>query len=130
MYCPKCHYKYKDDLTECPDCGEKLVEYLPPPDDPGYHDMVVVFTTTDQSKIMIAKSMLEDADIKFYASGNGDMDIFASGGLGFHPIVGAVDFKVRTEDEEEAREILAGLIEDDLDDDLEEDYDDEDDDYE
>jgi len=30
MFCPKCRYEYKDDITNCPDCGDKLVKELPP----------------------------------------------------------------------------------------------------
>ena len=130
MYCPKCRVKYKNDISLCPDCGELLVESLPPANKPDYHGMVVVYTTSDQSKILIAKSLLEDADIKFFASGDGIMDLFGAGRLGFNPIVGAIDFKVKPEDEEEAKEILAGLIEDELDDDLDDEYvDDEEDEY-
>ncbi len=28
--CPKCKYEYRPGTTVCPDCGEKLVESLPP----------------------------------------------------------------------------------------------------
>lgn len=29
MFCPKCRYEYKDDVTECPDCNVALVSELP-----------------------------------------------------------------------------------------------------
>lgn len=129
MYCPSCKYEYKDGVVKCPECGKKLVASVPTEDIPDYYDMVTVYTTSDQAKILIAKSLLEDADIRFYASGDGIMDLFSAGRLGFNPVVGAVDFKVRVEDEEDSKEILSGLIEDDLDDDLDDDYDDEEDEY-
>jgi len=129
MYCPKCRYKHKDDLEICPDCGETLVESLPPENVPDHTGMVTVYTTSDQSKVLIAKSLLEDADIKFFASGDGIMDLFGVGRMGFNPIVGAIDFKVTPEDEEEANEILAGLIEDDLDDEDDEENDEEEDSF-
>ena len=125
MYCPKCRVKQKDDLEICPDCGENLVEEIPAGHGPDYTDMVTVYSTSDQSKVLIAKSLLEDADINFLASGDGIMDLFGAGRHGFNPIVGAVDFKVKPEDEEEAREILAGLIDDEFDDEYEDDYDEE-----
>ncbi|MEW5924680.1 MAG: DUF2007 domain-containing protein [Candidatus Zixiibacteriota bacterium] len=124
MYCPNCKYEYKDGVDECPECGEKLIDSIPPEDIPDYYDMVTVYSTSDQAKILIAKSLLEDADIRFYASGDGIMDLFGAGRLGFNPVVGAVEFKVLAGDEEEAKEILTGLIEDDLDDDPDDEYDD------
>lgn len=29
MFCPKCRYEYQPHVTQCPDCGEKLVAVLP-----------------------------------------------------------------------------------------------------
>ena len=42
MFCPNCRYEYKETITACPDCKEKLVSQLPTPDDDGvdYKDWV------------------------------------------------------------------------------------------
>lgn len=28
-FCPKCKYEYRPEISECPDCGERLVSHLP-----------------------------------------------------------------------------------------------------
>ena len=28
-FCPKCKYEYRPEVSECPDCGERLVSHLP-----------------------------------------------------------------------------------------------------
>ena len=38
-FCPNCRFEYKEGLTECPDCGARLVEKLPaekPPESPNF----------------------------------------------------------------------------------------------
>jgi hypothetical protein len=42
MFCPKCRYEYEPHISECPDCGEKLVVTLPPEEEsePRYENWV------------------------------------------------------------------------------------------
>jgi len=112
MYCPKCRYEFKAGVTVCPDCNVPLVDTLPPEPEVEYEyiERIPIFKTTDQSKIMIAKSLLEEAGIDYFAQGEGIMDLFGAGRLNFNPIVGPVIFAVKPEDEQKAREILAELI--------------------
>lgn len=55
MFCPKCRYEYIEGTEVCPDCGEKLVEELPPrkevggPDDPArFDDWIEIGRLTSQ----------------------------------------------------------------------------------
>jgi len=134
MFCPNCRYEYKKGIKVCPDCDENLVDTLPPDEEEHdeedkYANMVTVYETSDQSKILIAKSLLEEAGIEFFAQGDGIMDLFGAGRLGFNPVVGPVYFKVREEDEDRALEILVDMMDTDDDDDNfdDNDYDDEED---
>ncbi|SYZ72990.1 conserved hypothetical protein [Candidatus Zixiibacteriota bacterium] len=79
MFCPKCHYEYEIGITECPDCGIKLVAELPPDDEIDYTELVTVFTTGDAGLFMLAKSILEDAGIDYYAKGEKTKELFAAG---------------------------------------------------
>jgi len=70
--------------------------------------------TGDPAKIMVAKSILDEAGIKYLAQGEGLQDLFAMGrlGTGFNPLIGPVKFLVRNEDQQIAKELLQELQED------------------
>ena len=79
-----------------------------------YVNLVEIMATGDPAKIMVAKSILDEAGIKYLAQGEGLQDLFAMGrlGTGFNPLVGPVKFLVRDEDSEIAKELLIELLED------------------
>ncbi len=78
------------------------------PDEP-----VTVLRTSDPAILGVAKSLLEDARIDFFAKGEGVQDLFAWGRIGgFNPIVGPVQLQVAPEDAEEARAVLGELTAD------------------
>ncbi len=79
MFCPKCHYEYEIGITTCPDCRVPLVDELPPEDEIDYTELVTVFTTGDAGLFMLAKSILEDAGIDYYAKGEKTKELFAAG---------------------------------------------------
>jgi hypothetical protein len=108
MYCPNCQAEYQPGIAECPDCGVKLVEQLEPEREPVYVELVTVLKTSNQSELMIAKSLLEGEEIDYFAKGDGLVD-FVAGRLGFNPAIGAIEIQVRPEDEERAREVLAEM---------------------
>jgi hypothetical protein len=107
MFCPQCRMEYRPEITRCPDCEIALVNVLPAenagqPDgeeqSPEYGDLVTVFRTSNYANLLIARSLLESADIMFWTKGDSLSSLFFSGGL-----------MVRPDDESEAREILAEL---------------------
>jgi hypothetical protein len=72
---------------------------------------VTVLESSDAALLAVAKSLLEEADIEFFAKGEGIQDLFAGGviGTGFNPVVGPVQVQVAAEDAEEATAILRDL---------------------
>lgn len=73
MYCPQCGVEYRDGFTECSDCHVALVAGTPPPEPASQFDpaigLVVVLETNDGIHLAMAKGLLEDAGIPFFALG-------------------------------------------------------------
>ena len=72
---------------------------------------VTVLETGDQGLLAVAKSLLEHANIEYFAKGEGIQDLFAAGrfGTGFNPFVGAIQLQVAAKDAEEAKTLLRDL---------------------
>jgi hypothetical protein len=71
---------------------------------------VTVLETSDPALLAVAKSLLEEAGIPFYAKGEGLQDLFALGRLtGVNPVSGPVEIQVSAEDAAEARALLIDL---------------------
>ena len=69
---------------------------------------VTVLASADPAVILVAKSILEQADIPYFAKGEGTQDLFALGrfGTGFNPGVGAIQLQVAPENADAARDLL------------------------
>jgi hypothetical protein len=74
-------------------------------------ELVAVFLTGDESKILVAKSLLEAEGIEYLVRGEGIQDLFGWGRLaiGFSNVVGPAEFVVRKDDENRARDLLRDL---------------------
>ncbi|MBS1517781.1 MAG: DUF2007 domain-containing protein [Bacteroidetes bacterium] len=70
--------------------------------------LVTVYETGNEAVIAVIKSILDEAEIRYLAKGEGVQDLFGVGilGTGFNPITGPVEFRVMPEDAEYARELL------------------------
>lgn len=68
--------------------------------------LVTVLASSDQVIIALAKSMLEDAGIKYFAKGESLQNLFGIGRIGYNPISGPVQIQVNSEDAEAAGDIL------------------------
>ncbi len=79
--------------------------------DRGTGELVTVFEAGDPGVLAVAKSLLQDAGIPFFAKGEGEQDLFGLGrmGTGYSPIVGAVQVQVAPVDAARARQLLADL---------------------
>ena len=73
MYCPQCRVEYRDGFTECSDCHVPLSPGTPPPEQAVHSTpllgLVVVLETSDRVQLALAKGLLEDAGIPFFALG-------------------------------------------------------------
>jgi len=75
--------------------------------------MVIVLHTSDLGKFTIAKSLLEANGINFVTSGEQLQDIIGGGRLGGMNIVaGPAQLAVHEDQAEQARELLADILED------------------
>jgi hypothetical protein len=81
------------------------------PPDPDI-ELVPVFRSGDEGRILLAKSLLDAEGIVYLARGDGLQDLFGWGRVltGFNYVVGPVEFVVRKEDETRARELLQDLV--------------------
>ncbi|HXI41193.1 MAG TPA: DUF2007 domain-containing protein [Bryobacteraceae bacterium] len=110
MYCPQCRVEYRDGFTECADCHLPLSRGVLPPEpaapfDPTI-DLVVVLETNDPIQLALARGLLEDAGVPFFALGQiatlvTDVDPF------LHK---TVRVQVPRDRETEARELLEPLL--------------------
>jgi hypothetical protein len=114
MFCPKCQYEFKSGITTCPECNVKLVDKLPDPpaeEEQEYIDLITVFTTSSNAELLVAKSLMEAAEVEYFAKGDKLADLIG-GKLGFNPALGAYEIQVRPDDEEMARDILSEMDKD------------------
>ena len=107
MFCPNCRAEYVEGVTHCLECDVDLVaelEELEP--EVEYVELVTVGAFTNASELMIAKSMLDDAGIDYFAKNEGVVGLFGGGQIGFNPFTGPIEIQVRPEDADMARELI------------------------
>jgi len=111
LFCPKCRSEYRKSVEKCVDCDRYLVEELPPEPQPDFARLVTVFIPDSTASLLVAKSILEEAGIKYYAKNEGVQDLFALGrfGTGFNPLTGPPALQVACDDAEEAKSLLEPL---------------------
>ncbi len=110
MICPQCKAVYREGFIECYDCQIPLVEALPI-EEVDHHDRespVIVYATGNPVLLSLAKSMLEEAEIEYGASGEEVQFLLGAGGsgVGFNPTTGPVKISVMPEDAERAARLL------------------------
>ena len=71
------------------------------------NEPVTVLETSDPAVLAVAKSLLEEAEIPFFAKGEGIQDLFGAGrlGTGFSPVAGPVELQVSADDAAEAQRV-------------------------
>ncbi len=80
---------------------------------PQSDEPVTVLRSSDAALLAVAKSLLEEAKIEYYAKGEAEQDLFAWGrmGTGFNPVVGEVELQVAADEAERASKLLTRLRE-------------------
>ena len=73
-FCPECRVEYLPEITECPDCGAKLVDHLP--DIPDV-EWVALPSVPGIVYAQMIKGALDKLDIPSYVQ-----SLWSSGGLG------------------------------------------------
>ena len=111
MYCPECGADYWEGFTQCDECRVAL--QIEPPQEASRITFVPVLRSGNSVELAIAKSLLEQADIPYYAQGEALQDLFGLGcmGSGFNPLVGPVALQVDAVHLAEARQLLIRFIE-------------------
>lgn len=111
MFCPNCRAEYSKNIRECSDCKISLVPELPPEPKIEYKDLVTVFMSTDSAKLIIAKSLLDNAGIQYWAKGEGLQELFGGGriGTGYNVLVRPVELQVDQEHSKTAMALLDDL---------------------
>ena len=75
--------------------------------------LVTVLATGNEAIIALAKSILDEAEIGYFAKNEGVENLIGFGviGTGFNPVTGPIELQVLEEDEPEARILLENLSE-------------------
>lgn len=73
--------------------------------------LVTVFSSGNHGLIALAKSVLDDAKIEYYAKNEYTVNLIGLGvfGTGFNPIIGPVEIQVFEENADEAKQLLNDL---------------------
>lgn len=104
MFCPKCKSEFIDGITKCPDCGLDLEETLPSEE---FVEFVKVFESSDPMLTALIKSILDEAEIKYFVTGEYMQSILgAKFSFASNADIGNAEFLVSKENEELVRELI------------------------
>ncbi len=105
MFCPQCRLEYEPGIARCPDCDVQLVTTRPDP--PEYVEFVTVLSTGNPAILAVAKSLLDNAGIEYFARGETASSwVGGAFGVGFNVATGPVELQVDRTKLEEAKTIL------------------------
>ena len=111
MYCPQCQSEFREGFLECVDCHVPLVESPPAEEAIPELNLVTVLESSDPTVLVVAESLLLEAQIPYLKKGDQIQDLFAWGRLFtlFNPAVGPVYVQVPEQHAEAALELLQEL---------------------
>jgi len=109
-HCPECNVEYIDAAIRCSGCDVELT--LGPAIQEEHPDPKIetVYATRNPTLVALAKSLLEDAEVEYFAKSYGIPGFSNPGTLGgLNYVTGPVEFQVAGKDAPTARELLAHL---------------------
>ncbi len=116
-YCPNCRAEYHDDVVECHDCRVPLVDELPEelPEEWEHIEPVVIHRAATVIDAELIVGTLRANDVRVFAAGTG-AELYTEAGqigqiTGIPGPLNEIRIMVHPEDEERAREVLAGVDE-------------------
>ena len=101
-FCPKCRSEYVAEAKNCDDCGNTLVEELPPADPSDHSDLVEAWHTHGEMEAQMIRAMLESSGIQAVFSGE---SLRLTHGFTIDGLA-EVRIMVRPEDAKRAQEII------------------------
>jgi hypothetical protein len=102
MFCPKCRAEFREEFTQCDECGVDLVREAPPEPELAYDEFREVLSLYDPEDIAMVKSLLDSQGIKYYLHGEEFHRLFAS-------TVGSTKLMVQKDDVKKAVALLKDL---------------------
>jgi len=108
MICPECESEYRDGYSRC---AARDVDLVQLPETEPEIQLIKVYETGNAALIPLVESLLADADIDFMTRSAGIQDLFGWGRFGskLNYAIGPVEFYVREDVADAARDILAGI---------------------
>ncbi len=109
MICPQCRRESPAEAGRCVHCGAELAERpATGVDRAEWVELVTVFTTSDESQVLVAHSLLEGEGIHCTIEGEAQ-GLMGPGRVGsaISMAIGPILVRVRPEDADAARELLA-----------------------
>ena len=84
---------------------------------PDNENLITVYSSGNHGLIAVAKSLLDDAGIEYYAKNERTEDLIGLGvvGTGYNPVIGPIEIQVLEENAEEAINLLKDVKEEDSD---------------
>jgi hypothetical protein len=112
MWCPECRGEWREGIVRCPDCDVERVASEPPARGNPDAKLVTVFRTAEADVLPVVRSLLEESGIPFAVKGEELVGMFPSAGLGLviDPRSRAAEIQVTEDRADEARELLADVV--------------------
>ena len=109
MFCPECRAEYREGFTQCSDCQVPLVQDLPSAPEPQPHlTLVTVLETIDRNLLIVAKSVLDDAEMDYVVEGESITDPL--GAVTLYGRKRPTRLQVAEKDEQASRDLLSSLL--------------------
>lgn len=77
MFCPICKAEYRSGFTICSDCNVQLVPELPPEHPKEPHNMVNLYSPSNEMELAIIKSILDAEEVNYFVKNEnfGSMEV-------------------------------------------------------